>query len=431
MRKALDRSLGSFLAGAKVVRVNRDLSVGGIRMQKDPLDPRVMNGMAWEQLCETLSASSALVMGPGVPDSARHRAEGFRYLSRFLAAGIVSCVAHNDPDYPVFGRMMDYTMPWGLDNPDCLYLYAPLGGGSAYRVFGQRGSAQHIDFQVNFGHFANGDVSSWGTVSSLDGLELKMQGDGEFELLIGGEERGSNWLPSSDAVEFLLVRQYFDDWETERPADLLIERVGAKYPAPPPRTDQVASRMDQLSRWIERGGKLWEQMSRGFLSMEPNTLVIHTPDSAGERAGLRGLAYGMGHFVCGVDEAVIMEFDPPECHYWGVALANYYWECVEFATRTSSITRAQSVLSSDGRFRAVIAHRDPGVPNWLDPGHNEEGTVTARFLHGDRAPEIHFRVVSVDELREFLPDDTPNVSPADRSQQIQARRRAAIRRYRM
>ncbi|MEE3326746.1 MAG: hypothetical protein VX252_05405 [Myxococcota bacterium] len=400
-------------------------------MQDDPLDRGVMHGEAWQRLCETLMTSSARVLADGVPDSPRHRAEGFRYLSRFLAAGIVSCVAHNDADYPVFGRMMDYTMPWGLDNPDCLYLYAPLRGGAEYRVFGHRGSACHIDFQVNFGHFANGDVSSWGTVSSLDGLELETTDSGEFELVIGGEPREGNWIASRDDVEFLLVRQYFDDWEKERPADLLIEREGATYPAPPPRTDQVSARLDQLSRWIDRGGQLWEQMSRGFLSMPPNSLLIHRPDDSGERAGLRGLAYGMGHFACDEDEAVILEFSPPKCLYWGLALANYYWECVEFATRSSSITRAQSVLSSDGLVRVVIAHRDPGVPNWLDPGHNEEGTLTARFLHGDQSPEVRFQRVPFSKLRECLPADTPRVESLERSKSLEARRRAAIRRYRM
>lgn len=400
-------------------------------MQDDPMDSGVMTGELWSKLCETLDASSDLVLGEGVPDSPRHRAEGFRYLTRFLAAGIVSCVAHNDPEHPVFGRMMDYSMPWGLDNPDCLYLYAPLRGGAQYRVFGGRGSARHIDFQVNFGHFANGEVSAWGTVSSLDGLELEAEGDGQFELFIGGAKRDGNWLSSGDDVEFLLVRQYFDDWENERPADLLIERVGAEYPVPPPRTDQVADRLAQLVRWIDRGGKLWERMSRGFLSMEPNSLIVHTPDAAGQRAGLRGLTYGMGHFACAPDEAVILEFEPPDCHYWGLALANYYWECVEFATRCCSITAAQSVLSSDGRFRAVIAHRDPGVPNWLDPGHNEEGTLSARFLHADRAPEIRFHVVAFDAVQSFLPADTSRVSSEERSQQLRARRHAAIRRYRM
>ncbi len=165
--------------------------------------------------------------------------------------------------------------------------------------------------------------------------------------------------------------------------------------------------------------------------MPPNSLLIHRPDAAGERAGLKGLAYGMGHFACGEDEAVIMEFKPPECLYWGVSLANYYWECVEFATRSSSITRAQSFLSSDGRFRAGLAHRDPGVPNWRVPGQDEGGTVTARFLHGDETPEIRFERVPLGQVQDHLPEATPTIGSAERSEMLQARRRAAIRRYRM
>ena len=399
-------------------------------MESDPSDPRLLQGTAWTELCQTLQRASGLVLGPEVPATARHRAEGFRYLSRFLAAGIVSCISHDDPDYPVFARMIDYTMPWGLDNPDCLYLYAPLRGGAEYRVFGKRGSANHIDVQVNFGHFANGDIASWGTVASLDGLDLQCAEDGSFELHIGGAARGGNWLNSRDDVEFLLVRQYFDDWEGERPAELCIERVGAEYPVPPPRCDQVADRLEKLSRWIERGGSLWERMSQGFQSMEANSLIIHMPEDAGERAGMKGLAYGMGHFRCQPDEAVILEFDVPDCHHWGVALANHYWEAVEYASRQSSLNRSQSRLSPEGRFCAVISHQDPGVMNWLDPGHNVEGTVTARFLHADQPPKPTFRVVALDALEAALPPDTPRVDRAKRREILESRRRAVIRRFR-
>ena len=399
-------------------------------MESDPAAPRIMDGSAWTEFCETLQQASKLVLGPEVPDTPRHRAEGFRYLSRFLAAGIVSCVSHDDPDYPVFARMIDYTMPWGLDNPDCLYLYAPLRGGAEYRITGNRGSANHIDFQVNFGHYANGDVSSWGTVASLDGVDLEHSTDGRFELHVGGSQRTGNWLPSRDDVEFLLVRQYFDAWEDERPADLYIERTGATYPQPSPRSDQVAARLEKLCRWLERGGALWERMSQGFQSMEPNSLVIHMPEDAGERSGMRGQAYGIGHFRCRPDEAVILEFDVPACRHWGVSLANHYWEAVEYASRQSSLNRSQSQLSADGHFCAVIAHEDPGVANWLDPGGNVDGTLSARFLHADHPPQPSFRVVALDELQGALPADLPRVEPAKRAEILQARRRAIIRRFR-
>lgn len=399
-------------------------------MEQDPADARIMEGTAWETLCATLLRASQRVMGDGVPDSPREGAEGFRYLTRFLAAGIVSCVSHDDPDYPVFGRMIDYTMPWGLDNPDCLYLYAPLRGGAEYRIWGNLGSANHIDFQVNFGHYANGDISTWGTIASGGGMDLETDADGRLELCVGGEERGGNWLPSREDAEFMLVRQYFDDWEAERPADLLIERVGAEYPIPPPTTDAIAGRLAKLERWIEQGGALWENMSRGFLSMEPNSLVIHMPEAAGERSGMRGQAYGMGHFRCEADEAVLIEFSPPRCIHWGMALANGYWECVEYASRQSSLNRAQATLDDDGVMRAVIAHDDPGVPNWLDPGGNIEGTLSIRFLHAERAPEISFQRLPLDRVREALPAETPWVDARARGRVLEGRRRALLRRFR-
>jgi hypothetical protein len=389
-----------------------------------------MNGEAWRALCAAIERSAERVLGDAVPDSPRDRAEGFRYLTRFLAAGLVSCVSHDDPDYPVFARMIDYTMPWGLDNPDCLYLYASLRGGAEYEVSGWRGSANHLDVQVNFGHFANGDIASWGTLSSLDGDDLEVGEGGAFTLRIGGEPRPCNWLASREDARFLLVRQYFDDWENERPADLMIERIGAAWPIPAPRTDQIAGRLDQLVRWLDRGSALWENMSRGFLGMAPNSLVVHRPGPAAERAGMRGQAYGMGHFRCAPDEAVLLEFEPPACRHWGVALANGWWEAIEYASRQSSINRAQAQVDRDGVFRAVICHDDPGVANWLDPAGQTDGTITARFLHAERAPTPGFRVVDRANLFEALPADTPRIGPGERAVQLARRRRAVIRRFR-
>lgn len=393
-------------------------------------EPRLESGEAWDALCEALRRAGRLVLGEDVPASPRDRAEGFRYLARFLASGIASCITHDDADYPLFGRMIEYARPWGLDNPDCLYLYAPLRGGARYRVWGRRGSARHIDFQVNFGHFAAGDIGQWGTIDSLDGFALETRSDGSFELHIGGEREGGNRLASRDDAEFLLVRQLFADWESEEPADLYIEREGARYPMPPPRGAWVADHLDKLARWLDRGGALWEKMSRGYLSMEPNSMVVHMPEAAGARAGAGGQAYGMGNFHCEPGQAVLVEFAPPRCHYWGVALANWYWECVEYATHQSSLNSAQAALDADGCFRGVIAHEDPGVPNWLDPGGHSRGSLTARFVRADAPPRVRLQRVEAARVRDVLPEGTPRVSPEERRAALTRRRRAVLRRYR-
>lgn len=396
----------------------------------DPADPSVISGAAWAHLLDALKGAQRFVLGDAVPASPRDRAEGFRYLTRLLAAGITVCVEHADPDYPSFGRMVDHTMKWGLDCPDCLYLYATVRGDAQYRIWGNRGSANHIDIQVNYGHFASGDISAWGTIDSINGLELNVAPDGSFELMLGGEPRDRNWLRLEPNAEFLLVRQYFNDWEREEPADLFIERLGAEYPAPPPRTDQIAARFERLAAWLERSGALWEQMSKGALGQPPNSLVVYLPQDSDQRAGLRGQAYGIGNFRCAPDQAVIVEFTPPACRHWSVSLANWYWESLDFATRQTSLNGHQATLDSDGVFRAVIAHEDPGVANWLDTAGHTQGTIAARFLLADAAPVVRLRAVSLAELHRELPDDTARVTPAARAAALARRRHAVLRRYR-
>ena len=398
----------------------------------DPASQRLLSGEAWRSLCQTLERAERFVLADDAPSSARDRAEGFRYLTRFLAAGIVSCVSHADPDYPLFGRMIDYAMPWGLDNPDCLYLISAIGGDAQYRVFGNRGSANHLDIQVNFGHFANGDISSWGTISSLDGFDLETAADGSFELQLGGERRPGpgNWLELADNAEFILVRQYFDDWENERPADLWIERVGAEYPLPPLGSESIAGRIDKLCRWLDKGATLWDQMSRGLLSMEPNSLLVHLPGPSSQRAGMAGQAYGMGNFRCAPNEAVVIDFVPPPCHHWSVSLANFFWESIEYASRQTSVNGHQAQLDSDGHFRAVIAHEDPGVANWLDPAGHQAGTLAARFLRAEAAPEPELRRIPLARLDDELPSDTARMTTDERRHALERRYRAVVRRFR-
>lgn len=397
----------------------------------DPAEPRVMSGEIWDELCDTIRASAVRVLGDGVPATPLERTAGFRYLTQFLEAGINFCVAHGDGDYPLFTRMMDLGMRWGLDSPDCLYLVATLRGGASYRIWGDPGSANHMDIQVNTGHYALGDIGALQTVGSISGDELERTASGSVEVLVGGERRGANWIPSHAEAQFVMVRQNFYAWDKERPANFLIERVGAPVSKPATRTDELAQRIDLLRSWIEKGGLLWERMSQGMLSMEPNSTVTYAPEESASHSGLKGQIYCQGNFRCRPEEAVIFEFVPPACRHWNISLANFYWEAVDFVTRQGSLNGCQAEVDPDGVFRAVIAHRDPGVANWLDPCGHETGTLIARFIlaEGD-LPEPRARVVPIEAVRAALPDGTRNVGVDEREQTLRQRRDAAWLRYR-
>ena len=392
---------------------------------------RVQSGAIWDELCETLRKAGGLVTEEGIPDSPLERAAGFRFLAQFLEAGINFCVSHADGDHPELTRMIDLGMRWGLDSPDCLYLVASVNDTSSYRIWGDVGTANHFDVQVNTGHYALGDIASVRTLGSIGGDELVTSAGGEFELFVGGERQLGNWIPSGPGARFILLRQNFLDWERERPATLRIEKVGGSVAKPNLRSDQIAERIDLLRSWIEKGGGLWQTMSRGLLGLEPNSVVIHAPDDAAEHSGLKGQIYCQGNFRCAPDEAVIFEAVPPPARHWNLSLANFWWEAVDFVHRQGSLNANQAHLDADGVLRVVIAHRDPGVVNWLDPCGHEAGTLILRFILAEGELALpRSRVVALSDLEGALPRGTPRLTPEEREETLRRRRNALWLRYR-
>jgi hypothetical protein len=390
------------------------------------VEDRPSNSNSWHEFCRVLSSSEDIVLDAS--EDAEVQALGFQYLTRFLAVGLRLCLEHADPDYPTFGRMVDITTPWGADCPDCLYLYATIGEGRRYRISGNLGTARHFDIQVMSGHYADGHVGQWESLGVRNLLDLDVDSDGSVEIVVDADAQPGNWLSTGRGAEFVLVRQYFSDWVHERPADLVIECLDSRFPAPPVRPEQITARLDRLSQWLTSGARCWAEWSAAVLAMPDNTLPTMTPPLEGR--GQRGQSYGIGKFACRPDEAVIVEIPVPDCRYWSVSLLDRFWQTVDFATRQSSLNDSQAVPGSDGAVRAVIAHEDPGLANWLDPGGETQGTLFVRYLYPDsvRTPEL--RRVKLHELADALPAGEPLTTPEQRLVTLAARRRAAWRRYR-
>ena len=76
----------------------------------------------------------------------------------------------------------------------------------------------------------------------------------------------------------------------------------------------------------------------------------------------------------------------------------------DFLHRPVSRTLENVTASADGKVRFVIAHRDPGVPNWLEPMGNERGFMTLRWLEARDAavPAPVVTRVRLTELAEAL-----------------------------
>ena len=122
-----------------------------------------------------------------------------------------------------------------------------------------------------------------------------------------------------------------------------------------------------------------QSQPRSWISRVPN--VFPPPGKPGD-LGLAAFdaAYAMAPFAVGPDEALVIRARWPHCRYANVCLWNRHLQTFDYANRSISLNRAQTVADADGRFTAVIAHTDPGVRNWLDTEGRPFGIVYWRFM---------------------------------------------------
>ena len=122
-----------------------------------------------------------------------------------------------------------------------------------------------------------------------------------------------------------------------------------------------------------------QSQPRSWISRVPNEFP--PPGKPGD-LGLAAFdaAYAMAPFLIGPDEALVIRARWPQCRYANVCLWNRHLQTFDYAARSISLNRAQTVADAVGRFTAVIAHTDPGTPNWLDTEGRPFGIVYWRFM---------------------------------------------------
>jgi hypothetical protein len=106
-----------------------------------------------------------------------------------------------------------------------------------------------------------------------------------------------------------------------------------------------------------------------------------------------------------------------------------FFNSMDYLYRPVSYTPSRTKTDRDGRVRLVMAHRDPGVHNWLDTQGFQRGNLTYRHMLEGQPAVLNTRTVEYAELMHALPADTAMVSTADRTAAMWERFRGIRRRY--
>jgi len=309
-----------------------------------------------------------------------------RALLHILEGGLVGCF-ESDPGAPRFRRIVSPTRKLTGDNADAIYYDAPLSSDLEYRVRGRMDGAVYVSLTVECDNSDGSMARRTGGV--LNDTHFDVDAEGRFEVRLGGKPSPRSWLALEPAATRITTRHYYEN-EIPAAADparhpaLEIEPLCPLPPPPAPDDASIARGIRRVACFVR--SRTLDQPAMGnapdqppFVSRVPN----HFPKPVTPGAfGLAAFdaAYSMAPYVLGPDDALVMRGRWPACRCANVSLWNRHMQTYDYANRQVSRNRAQTTLEADGSFCIVLAHKDPGHPNWLDSEERPFGLVFWRFM---------------------------------------------------
>ena len=450
---------------------------------------------AWDDMIASLQEARDAIDQPALmpaPSTDRNLAEGYRYLMGFVHSAVERAF-HEDPSRPHFRNALSIITRSTIDNADAIYFYAPIDGRKSYTISGKVEDARHwageeaaatgrkaphyVIFETSSGDLA-GDSGSLADLrpgmktqtDRMDSSEIIVSGDGSFEILLAPQRPGDyngNFISTLKIVDkphptdpampperyasYISGRQLFNDWEREDAIHFDITQLGAEGTHREPYTPAVAAQeirrfgklvRNQIHFWnafwtIPMGAYGERQGSIPGVAFPRNAFNKINAAAGATGGGMSTNLYAGGVFELRADEALIVETRvrlAPQ--YMGFQVANLWGESIEYANQIGSLNGHQMVADSDGVIRIVLAHRDPGVANWVDTSGHREGFMTTRWAYSETPskedwPSVSAQKVSFNDVVSQLPADTKTVDPAQRRRQIESRQRHVQKRYRV
>lgn len=368
------------------------------KTEADIYAQRIVSGKSWEEFCENLKHAGAALLYPGAPRDPFSQAEGVRYLSRLTRAALNAYVEHGDTDFPELTRMVNETVKLGADNPDNYYMNAQIKGENEYRIIGKRNTIDYIGFFTQNGNY--GTTGGMAPCGVLEGKELKVDKDGSFEIILSNTRKGENWLKTEKNTSLVMVRQTFTNRNTEVPAELRIENLnGNNYPEPLT-PDKMDEGLKTAALFVAGAPLLFAKWAKGF-QKHANQLPVFDPEVSNAAGGDANIIYHHSYWSLGIDEALVIEFTPPECDNWNFQLNNYWMESLDYRFFPVCINKNSAIADKGGRIKIVVSETNPGFQNWLSTCNHREGTMCLRWYRPKKRTNLDEPVCRIIKMTEI------------------------------
>lgn len=366
-------------------------------------------GQAWLDLAAAMTEVEAKYdVAPYAGADPVERAEARRFMAHTLQAAL-QFWTDADPARPVFTRFVGPHQKLLGDNPDAIYYFAAIDPTGRYVIRGNVAGAVYTSITLERG---SGDGrGSKGLTATLNDSEFDVRPDGSYEIVLGGPKQARNWMPLAADSATITTRHYFE-WARSAAADpnLVIPLTIAPFdplPPPPPSSEAfVAANLKRAANFL-RAVTLdippsdVPRAKPSIVAKVPNSFPPPDQSLSNRSTGYAAAdnVYVQGEYRLAPDEALVMRGRFPPGRFANVMLWNRYLQTYDYANRRISLNRRQTKLEPDGSFKMVVAHSDPGVPNWLDTEGRPRGVIFWRFMLSIGAIEpIRTRVVKLNQV---------------------------------
>ncbi len=364
---------------------------------------------------------------------ADHRASAYHGLLEAHSMAYDMAVAPR-MDHPVIN-----TRAWfhnshtlGGTSGDLYHVCAVVDGRHSYRLSGRVGGMKILVMQI-FNTILGGAGQRQVTHADLAAMA---GADGRFEVILSATPRDGHWLALDEQsrCNFVFIRRFHDDWYVDR-GELDIELLDGPVDNGDTDAAAMAGRIRRAADLMTFLVKVWnidiyDLYLRKNDGRKNRLAVVPGSEIAADAAGSPNTIYSWGVFDIQEDEALLIECDAPRAGFWSYQIQNVWTKPINYLDHQSEINQRLAAIDADGKFRAVICLKDPGIANWLDPDGHREGTIVGRAYHAATRPEQPVvRLIKAAALEAYLPPGTKRTTPAARRRAMQLRRKGLLRMF--
>jgi hypothetical protein len=382
---------------------------------------RLLSGRSWDDFCDTLKVAGRMIEAFGDHPTPIDRAEWYRFVSRLTRSSLERLFENYEPTRPRL-RDMVWRQSINVQVPDQDHLMCQFDEARDYRIVGTRGTAPYFIFaaltapapdqpgaedwaEKGVAGLKAFDPSNLKTTGFLASQALKVEADGTFEVILSQNDPGpgKNWLKLAPDTNCILIRLVFHDRSVEVAPQMTIERLDGAEPQPltPALAAENLAWAGQNVLGYAELVRNWWQGGQGNFHASPNRLTYSRAQYL-SNGGVADRHVAFGSWQVQPDEALVLEFTPPECEYWNFQLCNIWQENLDsYEEGNSHVSKFKVRTEADGRVRLIVSEVDPGLPgNWLSAYGHTFGIWALRLVRTDATAPVKVWRAPIQALRE-------------------------------